>query len=154
VWRSFTATGTFVRQFGTAGLEAGHFSGPGGLAVDSHGNVWVADTGAARVDEWSESGTFLGQVGPTSYSSGCDPLMCLPMGVAVDSHDNLWIADYGHSRIDDFNEAGESLGHFGAFGSGEGQFEWPVAIAVDSASGDVWVPEWAGERIEEWAGAV
>jgi alpha-tubulin suppressor-like RCC1 family protein/sugar lactone lactonase YvrE len=45
--------GAFLARFGSLGSGEGQFIRPFGLAVDSAGNLWVADTGDERIEEWS-----------------------------------------------------------------------------------------------------
>ena len=39
----------FVRQWGSEGSDNSQFEGPLGIAVDSHGNVYVTDSGNQRI---------------------------------------------------------------------------------------------------------
>jgi streptogramin lyase len=148
--QELSGAGTFERQIGPGLGAGGQLAGPGALAVDSHGHVWVPDIGHARIVELGEAGEYLGQIGQTS-TSGCDPLMCLPMAVTVDSTGDILVADYGHSRVDQFSEGGEVLNEVGSFGSGEGQFEWPLGLTIDP-KGNLWISDWGNGRIERWAG--
>ncbi len=54
---------------GIAGAGAGEFDQVGGLAIDSSGNVWVADTGNDRIQEFNEQGQFVNKFG----SAGSEP---------------------------------------------------------------------------------
>ena len=53
----------YTTSFGTEGTGAGQFKGPLGVAVDGAGNVWVADAGNNRVEEFSSAGAFIKTVG-------------------------------------------------------------------------------------------
>ena len=55
----FTENEEFVRSVGFEGSGAGQLLKPVGVAVDSKGNVWVADTGNNRVAEFNEKGEFV-----------------------------------------------------------------------------------------------
>jgi DNA-binding beta-propeller fold protein YncE len=51
--REFNSNGEFLSQFGSAGSGNGQFIHPYGIAIDPEGNnLWVADTGNGRVQEW------------------------------------------------------------------------------------------------------
>ena len=76
--QEFSAEGKFIRMFGfgvsngetkaevctsscqdgVSGSGEGQFKTPAGITVDSSGNVWVADAGNDRVEEFSETGTY------------------------------------------------------------------------------------------------
>ena len=49
----------FVTKWGTKGSGAGQFYNPNGVAVDSSGNIYVADQINNRIQKFSSSGTFL-----------------------------------------------------------------------------------------------
>ncbi len=77
--QEFNPEGKFIRMFGfgvsngeakaevctsschdgVSGSGEGQFKTPAGITIDSSGNVWVADAGNNRVEEFSETGTYL-----------------------------------------------------------------------------------------------
>ena len=60
----FNSAGTFVTAWGTLGTGNGQFNAPTGIAVDpSSGNVYVADTGNNRIQEFTSGGDLLDPVG-------------------------------------------------------------------------------------------
>src|ERR1051326_774308 len=83
-------TATYVQGFGGEGTEGGHLSTPQGVAIDSKGNVWVADTGHDRVQEFDAEGKFVQEFGAFGSATG---LFSEPQGIAIDSEGNVWIAD-------------------------------------------------------------
>ena len=82
--------------------------GPGGLAVDSAGSLYIADTFNMRVRKVSSgiittiagngrpglAGLFGGDGGPSTSA-----LLDYPQGVTVDSSGNVYFADYGNNRV-------------------------------------------------------
>ena len=52
----FTSTGTYLTQFGGEGSAVGELRHPRGLAVDSQGHVYVADTENGRVEKFDSTG--------------------------------------------------------------------------------------------------
>ena len=77
------------------------------MAVDAAGNVYVADTGNNRVEEFGPGGKLIGawdnSATPASLS------MSRPTGLALDSARNLWVADTGNSQLDEVNLATGSM---------------------------------------------
>ena len=79
--------------------------GPEGVAVDNSGNLFVADTGNARIRQVGADGliqTVAGN-GEFGYSgdggAAINASLQLPDGVAVDAAGNLFIADTENFRI-------------------------------------------------------
>jgi sugar lactone lactonase YvrE len=84
-------------------------SGPNGVAVDSHGNLYIADTANARIREVAAlTGVVTTVAGGgtgcslSSIGDGCSATSAVlgsPSGVALDAAGNIYIADAGHFRI-------------------------------------------------------
>jgi hypothetical protein len=95
----FTNTGTFLRAWGNHGSGDGQFDLPSGIAVDSSGNVYVADRDNYRVQVFNNAGVFLGKWG--SFGSG-DGQFLYPWGIAIDSIGNVYVLDFGNYRVQVF----------------------------------------------------
>ena len=130
-----------------------------GVAVDSAGNLYIADTSNNRIRKVSNgvittvagNGTqgFSGDNGPATSAQ----LYC-PWGVAVDSAGNLYIADAGNNRIRKVSNgvittvAGNGTSGFSGDNgpATSAQLYSPGGIAVDSA-GNVYVADAGNNRI-------
>lgn len=139
-----TAASGDTCQAGTAGSGPGALDGPNGLAVDSSGTVYVADTGNDRIETFSSSGAFLGQWGAHGSADG---QFDFPTDVAVDSLGEVYVTDRENNRVQRFNSVGTFLGSWGTTGSGPGQFHQPVSLTVDSQR-NVYVVDYANARVE------
>ena len=164
-----SSTGAFVEAFGwgvsngKAELEAcetackagisgsgnGQLDEPLGLTIDSHGNVWVADGGNNRVQEFSATGGYVGQFG--SKGSGAGQLL-EPLDVTI-SEGELYVTDFGNNRVQEFSTAGLYLAQFGGSGSGEGQLKEPTGITANATSGDLYVSDTGNNRVQEFSPA-
>jgi sugar lactone lactonase YvrE len=71
-------------------FEGGHgpgrcqFDNPRALAVDSAGNIYVADTDNGRIQKFSPNGTFVTSIATTD-----------PNGIAIDHAGNIYVAEIG-----------------------------------------------------------
>ena len=80
-------------------------SSPSDVAIDTSGNLYIADTGASRIRKVFTSGiiTTVGGNGKAGFSGdgglATAAQIHAPEGVAVDSSGNLYIADYYNKRI-------------------------------------------------------
>ena len=88
---------------GTAGSADGagtaaSFKNPTGVAVDSKGNVYVADWGNNLIRVISPAGT-VSTLSSTVNSKSTPTILSGPYGVAVDAAGNVYVADYGNSTI-------------------------------------------------------
>jgi sugar lactone lactonase YvrE len=108
---------------------------PNGLAVDSAGNLFIADESNNCVRKVSSSGTITTVAGNGSYGySGDDgpatsAQLYYPTGVAVDSADNLFIADYYNSRIRKVASASSSDTYFPQVAIGGG---WSTSFILSN----------------------
>ena len=68
--QKFNEKGEYLSQFGTKGSGNGQFSLPFDIAIDSKGNLWVADTGNNRIQEFNEKGEYLTKFGSSGSGNG------------------------------------------------------------------------------------
>ena len=134
----------FLTMWGSFGSGDGQFSQPYGIALDSSGNIYVADFINNRIQKFNSTGVFVSKFG--SGGSG-DGQFGVPVGIAVDSSGNIYVAEFGNNRIQKFNSAGVFVSKFGSLGPGDGQFSGPAGIALDS-SGNMYVADTGNNRIQ------
>ena len=111
--------------------EPGTFSLPEGVAVDSDGNVFVADTFNDRVEIFDADGQFISTFG----KNGDGPAdFERPKGIAIDCDGHIWVVDAAQNMVKVFNQQGRLLIYFGGPGNYPGQFMVPWGIAIGPAN--------------------
>ena len=145
--RSDDLNGTNLTTYGTQGSGVGQFYGAYGIAVDSSGRIYVADSYNARVvriddfkgTNWTTFGT---------YGSGMGQFIN-PYAISVDASGRIYVMDTGNSRLvrmDDMNGANWTVATTGV-GAGVGQFaQYSTAVAFD-ADGLIYVADSGNSRI-------
>jgi len=130
---------------GTGG--AARFYGPYKTAVDSAGNVYVADSGNHTIRKITSAGLVSTIAGRPTFpgsadGAGSDARFNTPQGVAVDNAGNLYVADTGNMDVRKITPAGvvttiAGLPGFPGIADGtneEARFATPSGIAVDGAN--------------------
>ncbi len=166
---------TYAGTPGTAGFPTNNvlatlapLSGPVALAVDTGGNLFIADQNdnvVCRVDATSKNLTIVAGTGAFGYSGDGGPAtsatMRAPDGVAVDSSGNLYISDSESAVIREVlsptnpNTPNEittivGTGIFGFNGDGAAtsiQLTNPFGLFVDPTSGNLWIADFWSNRV-------
>jgi sugar lactone lactonase YvrE len=166
--RKVSASGVVTTVAGAAGQHgsadgagsAARFFTPQGIAVDTQGNAYVADSGNATVRKISAAGvvsTLAGSPGLRGRTDGAgsQARFSEPYGVAVDRAGNVYVADTGNSNIRKITPAGvvSTLAGSGTPGLVDGiglaaQFLVPFDLAVD-ADGNVYVCDHGSHAVRE-----
>jgi hypothetical protein len=163
-WPAFSQTSpiyawtNFVGQPGGLGNvdgtgSAARFYLPSGVAVDSAGNVFVADNWNHTIRKVTSAGvvtTLAGSAGASGMNDGTGGTARFryPSGVAVDSAGNVFVADsynYTIRKVTPDGVVTTFAGSAGASGTNDGtgsaaRFYLPYCVAVDSA-GNVFVAD-------------
>jgi DNA-binding beta-propeller fold protein YncE len=142
----FHPSGTPLATWGSFGGAPGQFVSPEGIAVDGSGNVFVGDTGNARIQKFDGAGTFLTAWGSVGSANG---QFTNPRGVATDASGNVYVADSDNHRIQKFDNTGAFLAAWGSHGTATGQFDEPFGVATDAA-GNVYVADTLNSRIQKF----
>ena len=147
---------------------AASFNGVRGVAVDSSGNIFVADEDNSTIRKITPSGvvtTLAGSAGTTDYVDGIGAASRFnrTRDVAVDPNGNVYVADRANAAIRKINSAGVVTTMVGpyallgidisSFGSADGnavdaRFALPAGVAVGT-NGNVHVTDWGNATIRK-----
>jgi len=159
-----TLAGSPEQTGSTDGMgSAARFNGPVGIAVDSGGNVYIADSVNDTIRVITPAGTVTTLAGSpgvagASDGSGSSARFSDPQGIAVDSAGNVYVADTGNDSVRRISPSGVTT----TLATG---FNAPSGVVAD-ASGNVFVSDTGNGAFKEifaggyvatlsgWVGAV
>jgi hypothetical protein len=134
---------------------------PAGLAVDTSGDLFIADTGNNRIREIATNGIITTVAGTNSAGfagdggPAVDAKLNSPVGVAVDTAGNLFIADMSNNRVRQVSPdgiittlAGTNIAGFSGDGgpATNASLNQPYGVAVD-AYDDVFIADHRNARV-------
>jgi hypothetical protein len=141
---SAASTLPLLGSFGSEGSGAGQLVNARGVAVDasggpSNGSVYVADLADQRVEKFGSVGNFL-----------------LTFGKGVNATKVKQAAEGKSVSEGEENVCTASSGDVcgaGTEGPGNGEFSFPLGVAVDPGSGDVYVEDFLNHRVAKYTSA-
>ncbi len=172
--RKITADGAVTTLAGSAGQcgpddgtgAAAKFKSPSGVAVDSAGDIFVADSGNFALRKITAQGvvtTFAGSAGVFGHADGAGATATFSrlVGLGIDASDNLFAVDadnYTIRKISNAAVVSTFVGSAGLIGTTNGtgsaaRFSTPSGLSVDHA-GNVYVSDGNVIRTITQAGVV
>ena len=133
---------------------------PGGVAIDSSQNIYVADRYnnlIRKIDSSRNVTTVAGRIGETGSKNGPGDTATFsgPIGISIDSSDNVYVADYWNNMIRKIDKSGNvtTYAGSGASGSNDGQgesasFNLPTGVSVDIL-GNVYIADYGNHLIRK-----
>ena len=150
IWK-FDAAGAPKANFG-----GGMFNFPHGFYVDTSGDVWVTDGRGEggighTVIKFSPDGKVLMTLGKPGVAGDAPDMLNQPSDVVVAPNGDIYVAD-GHGgksndRIVKLDKTGKFISAWGKHGAGQGEFDTPHSIALDS-TGRVFVADRVNSRVQ------
>jgi len=139
------------------GMAANQLDHPSSVFVDSHGNLFVADEGNHRIQEFpaNSGGTNGITVAGGNFPGGNPNQLYFPMSIWVDVNGYLYIADTYNSRIQRFPPGstqttnGVTVAGTNTPGSAANELDHPTSVCVDQY-GNVYVSDAGNNRIQKF----
>jgi sugar lactone lactonase YvrE len=144
----FTPNGEFLEAFGTQvvdpdNLENDEFFSPRDVAINSNGEIYVADTFNLRIQRFTSTWEYISTIKIEDVDISDDYLR--PFGIAIDKNDQLIIT--GHDKVFICDADGGVIEEFGGFGRNAGEFYNALGVAVDD-HGVIYVADNTNDRIQ------
>ena len=147
----FDPSGKLLKSFG-----AGMFVQAHGMTIDRAGNIWVTDAQGKdgkghQVFKLSPDGKVLMTLGKAGVAAEGPDTFNGPTDVVVAANGDIFVSD-GHvansnGRVVKFSKDGKFIKTWGKKGTGQGEFDTPHSIAMDSR-GRLFVADRSNNRIQ------
>lgn len=129
----------FEFKWGTFGTADNQLFAPRGIALDSSKRVYVADHLNGKIKVFSAAGGFLRKWSVDQ-----------PFDLAFSGAGDLYVSRLAANCVSRFHADGALVGDFGSYGTGDGQFRTPGAVAIDRTRGFVYVCDRHNSRIQKF----
>lgn len=149
--QAYTEQGAYLWSRGRGSAEPGILSIPNGVAVTGNGKTFVLDAGNSRIQEFDETGAFVLEWGAPGAGNGEFAFSRLgeSNGIVADAMNNVYVADLDNHRIQKFAGNGGYITQWGGEGTGQGQFKYPLGLAV-APNGNIMVADSGNNRFQEF----
>lgn len=95
---------------------------PLGVAADALGRIYVGNNGRNNVEVYSAGGVKLRVIDNGNLK--------MPNDLALDQEQNLYVLDSQNKMVKVYNQNGQFLRRIGRAGGSDGQFTFPIAMAI------------------------
>lgn len=138
--------GRVLRSWGKGMYEIPH-----SIRLDAQGHVWTVDAASSMVYEFSRDGKKLMEIAVGGQPANARSAFKGTTDIAFGSQGQLYISDgYANARILEYTRDGKPVRAWGAPGKGPGEFNLPHGIAIDHATGTLFVADRENGRIQKF----
>jgi sugar lactone lactonase YvrE len=141
----YSLSGKKLLELTAAATSDDTLNAPNGVTIDADKNIYVSDTGNARLIEFNKKGKFIRIINGTKNGKG-DTKFVNPRGIGVMPDGTVLMVDNMTHFVYGFDNKGKQKFQFGGIGSDNNQFYLPNGLFVDS-KGKVFITDTINERI-------
>eukprot|EP01102_Stenamoeba_stenopodia_P012198 TRINITY_DN381_c0_g2_i4.p1 TRINITY_DN381_c0_g2~~TRINITY_DN381_c0_g2_i4.p1 ORF type:complete len:782 (-),score=151.34 TRINITY_DN381_c0_g2_i4:1447-3447(-) len=134
--RDYSRLTTSSRIIAEPGSGIGQLKYPEGIALDTAGNIYVADRNNKRIEVFRKDGSFLRQF----------TVPAQPRGLALDHRANLLVV-CSDNVVRMYNHEGKAIHTFGSKGTAPGQFTHPSGIVIDKNK-QIYVADYSNHSVQ------
>ena len=120
-------------------------NGPAGTAINSKGQIVVAEGGGNCISTLTPEGEKIRTFGSSGSGNG---QLSGPVGVTVDNEDNIYVVDYSNHRVQKFTSEGKFVAAVGSQGSNNLQFYNPFGICFNRRNNTLYVCDQCNYRVQ------
>jgi len=142
---AYSYEGKFLSSFGKGGTGEAELSYPLGMCLDAQDNIYIADSGNARVQVYDQNGKHLQQIKLPQSKQQKRPD---PTDVVVDNQRQLlYVVDNENHQVLVYNLQEKKFIHtVGGMSHKEDGFRWPFSLYIDQ-KGVVYVVDVVNTRV-------
>ena len=133
---------TYSHSFGKKGSSSEQFNLPYDATFDNEGYLYVAVINNHCIKKFTSTGQYIS----TFSSRGSTPGQIQDLTSIIIDNNLLYVSEWGNNRISIFDTNGCFTHCFGKSGSGEGEFNRPHGITIDSL-GNLYVSDTDNNRL-------
>ena len=149
----FDTAGNWLLDIGQTGTGPGQLGGARAATIGHDGNIYVSDYANFRINGYTPTGTYLGQV-PNPAMGPPNGGFNLPQGIAVDSVNGfVYVMDTFNQRLEQFTLTGTFVRTWGARLDqllAPDAMDYPRGVAVDPTNQNVWVDDTRAADVKQY----
>lgn len=142
---SSTTDPTLIGEYGTYGTAAGNIQWPKAIAIDSAGNVLIADSDRTKIIKLTSNLVYQSEFGSYDFNA-TDGTFVTISSLALDASGNIYVGDSYRNRIQVFDANGTFIRKWGSLGNGTNQYYYPQKIRFD-ATGNLFIADAINNRV-------
>jgi len=124
----FSENGKQKHSFGSPGKGSSEFNLPMGISINNQ-QVFIADTGNARISVFNLQGKFVRQIPLDSEKPSKKPVA--PVSLLIMENKIIWSDRQNHQLCVSRKDNGKTLNCWGGKGEADGQFNYPYQLTSD-----------------------